>query len=194
MNGGKALQTYDYEWDETINGKVVPKRPEPTNHNVIKGNLTRLFINYLRGRESEYFSGVGLFLSDGEIYIPDGALVSDPEQVRRDGVHGPPDLVVEILSYRTARHDRGRKKDVYEQSGTREYWIVSPEERSLERYFLRDGKFVLQNIYYQYPDYAWDTDPEERAELERTIGFRYDPFPDLPILMEDVFRDVRDWG
>ncbi len=184
-----------YEWDETIDGRVIPKRPDPTNHNIIKGNLTCLFLNYLHERKTEYFSGVGLYLMDGEIYMPDGALVSDPKQVERDGIHGPPDLVIEILSYRTARYDRGRKRDVYELCGVPEYWIISPEDRSLERYFLRDGKFVLQNMYYQYPDYAWkDSDPDEREEMEKNLEFCYAPFPDLPIRMEEVFEDVIDWG
>ena len=183
----------EYEWDETIDGKVIPKRSDPTNHNMIKGNLTSLFINHLwRRKTPEYFSGVGVFLTDRDIYMPDGALVMDPRKRKPDGVHGAPDLVIEILSYRTARYDRGRKRDIYEQCGVSEYWIISPEERSIERYLLRDGKFALDNVYYQYPKSAFQyADPEELPEM--VTEFHCDALPELPIRTDYVFERVMEF-
>ena len=48
-----------------------------------------------------------------------------------DGVHGAPDLVVEVLSPTTARNDKTVKKAAYAKSGVREYWIVDPEGKSI---------------------------------------------------------------
>ena len=42
-----------------------------------------------------------------------------------------PDLVVEILSPGTRRRDLGRKREVYDREGVREYWIVDPDARSI---------------------------------------------------------------
>ena len=187
------MARHEYEWDETIDGKVIPKRPDPTNHNMVKGSLTSLFVNHLWGREMpEYFAGVGVFLTDRDIYMPDGALVTDPRQLRPDGVHGAPALAVEILSFRTARYDRGRKKEIYEQCGVPEYWIVSPEERSIERYLLRDGKFALEWIYYRYPKSAFKhADPEEAPEM--LTEFHCAAWPELPIRTDEVFGRVMDF-
>lgn len=51
----------------------------------------------------------------------------------------PPDFIVEILSESTEARDRGIKFDDYATHGVREYWIVDPEEGSVEQY-LHDGE------------------------------------------------------
>ena len=53
-------------------------------------------------------------------------LITDPE------LTGAPDLVVEILSPSTASRDRGLKLRLYERQGVREYWIVDPDENTLD--------------------------------------------------------------
>ena len=121
--------------------------------------------------------------------MPNGALVTNPRQLEPDGIHGTPDLAIEILSPGTARYDRGRKKDFYEQSGVREYWIVSPSDMTIEQYLLQNGKFVLNDVYRKYRDYELeDMKEEERAAIVKE--FRCSLFPDLPILVEDVFDRV----
>jgi Uma2 family endonuclease len=45
------------------------------------------------------------------------------------GVEGAPDLVVEILSPRTAQKDWTSKRWAYEAAGVPEYLIVDPDER-----------------------------------------------------------------
>lgn len=47
---------------------------------------------------------------------------------------GVPDLVIEILSESTAYYDLRHKKNVYEKTGVKEYWIVDPIEKSIEVY------------------------------------------------------------
>lgn len=54
---------------------------------------------------------------------------------------------METLSPSTMKRDRGIKKDVYERCGVSEYWIVSPREQSLEIYYLKDGKYEIQEAY-----------------------------------------------
>ena len=61
-----------------------------------------------------------LFISQDRLYI-----------VREEGVFGPPDLVVEIVSESTYKADTTDKRDLYRRSGVAEYWIVNPEQRSI---------------------------------------------------------------
>ncbi len=50
----------------------------------------------------------------------------------KEGISGAPDLVIEILSPSTAARDRTLKKDLYERQGVAVYWLVDPEDESVE--------------------------------------------------------------
>ena len=74
------------------------------------------------------------FPATGEGVQPDILFVS---RHRRDiiadaGIIGPPDLVVEILSPSTASRDRTIKLRLYERQGVREYWIVDPDQNTVD--------------------------------------------------------------
>lgn len=56
-----------------------------------------------------------------------------------------PQLVVEVSSRSTRRHDLVRKRRVYEQAGVPEYWFVDLDAQRFEVYVLPEGAA-------QYPD------------------------------------------
>jgi Uma2 family endonuclease len=58
-------------------------------------------------------------------------------------LEGVPDLVIEVLSPRTTRRDRGEKLMLYAASVAREYWIVDPEARQIEFLLNEGGRFVI---------------------------------------------------
>ena len=152
MNGNLA---YKGDWrEELIGGKIVMMSPAATNHNRISGNIYGIFWSYLKGKKCVPFGdGEKVFLTETDHYVPDFMVVCDRDKIKPDGVHGAPDLVVEILSPSTGLNDKGRKKRTYEQCGVGEYWIVSPEARSIDIYLLKDGYFELDNSYSLYPSY-----------------------------------------
>jgi len=55
----------------------------------------------------------------------------------------PADLVVEITSKSTEANDRGVKFEDYAAHGIGEYWIVNPEQRTVEQYLLEEAVYVL---------------------------------------------------
>lgn len=61
--------------------------------------------------------------------------------IRRDGYHGAPDLVLEVLSPGTKRQDQGKKKSAYERHGVPEYWLADPDTKETEGFFLKNGKY-----------------------------------------------------
>lgn len=190
MNGNLAYLQNDV-WEELIDGKVIAMSPRPTtDHYHVSFNIAYIFTTYLRGKRCTPFGdGVDLYLTETDHFIPDGMVVCDTEKIKRDGVHGAPDLVVEVLSPSTAKHDRGRKKQVYEQCGVSEYWIVDPANKTLEQYLLQQGAFTLHEVYAIYPDYMLDKmTEEERAALP--ASFRCSLFEDLDIVLEDIFDRV----
>ena len=185
MNGNLAYQ--DAFREELINGELVAMSPAATNHNRIARNISRIFGNYLLWKDCEPFGdGEAVFLSEEDRFIPDFMVVCDAEKIKWNGVHGAPDLVVEVLSPGTAKNDRGRKKDVYEKYGVREYWIVSPSEKAVEQYLLVNKKLVLHAVYTLHPDYVLaDMTPQERAET--AAEFTCSLYEDFVIRLEDIF-------
>ena len=176
---------------EIIGGRVVMMSPARTDHQRVARNIARFFGNYLEGKTCEVFGdGALLYLSEENQFIPDGMIVCDPGKIREDGVHGAPDLVVEILSPSTASNDRIHKKDIYGQCGVREYWIISVRERSVEVYLPEGEQLVLKNVYTLYPAYLVRSMNEaEKTEL-LVEDFRCSLFPDLPIPLERIFAQV----
>ena len=174
--------------EEVINGKVVMMASPTVNHSFIVLNIYSIFDKYLNGKRcTPFVDNTTLFLSETERYIPDGMVVCDQSKIQMNGVHGAPDLVVEVLSPSTGQNDKGHKKEVYERFGVREYWIVSPGDRSVEQYVLTDGRFDLRAVYYQYPDWMLKGMKEaERSAIVRE--FKCSLFDDLLIPVDEIFR------
>lgn len=178
-------------WTEIVDGKVIAMSPRPSiNHHRVSLNIANLFSRFLKENTYQVFGdGVDLFLSGQNRFIPDGMIVCNLDKIKRDGVYGAPDLVIEVLSPSTARYDRGPKKDAYEAAGVREYWIIEPEAKSLEVYLLKAGKFILDNVYSVYPDYLLEKmSDEEKAAIP--TEFRCSLYDELTITLEDVFADT----
>jgi Uma2 family endonuclease len=177
--------------EEMIDGKVVLMSPRPNyNHNRIAANIYVLFESYLRGKQCTAFSdGYDLYLSETERFVPDMMIVCDRNKIKWNGVHGAPDLVVEVLSPGTAKYDRGHKKDVYGRCGVREYWIVSPKERSVEVYCLSGTELVLSSIYTLPYDYELE-DMTEQDRADFPASFRCSLYDDFDIQLEDIFHNL----
>lgn len=185
------LAYQDPIWEELIDGKVVAMSPRPTiNHSIIATNIQNIFAYYLKGNKCIPFSdGVDLYLSEKDRVIPDMMVVCNRDIIKKDGVYGAPDLVVEVLSPSTTNRDRGYKKDLYERSGVKEYWIVSPLERSVEVYLLKDTKYVLDHVYVIHPDYELEKMNEaELAEIQ--TEFKCSLYDDLDISIQDIFHNT----
>ena len=180
----------DYSREELINGEVVLMAPALPPHVRISGNIFGSFLNYLKDKKcAPIADGVTVFLSDTEHYVPDFMVVCDPDKIKRDGVHGAPDLVVEVLSPSTAKYDRGHKMRAYQRRGVREYWIVDPVNRAVEQYLLRDGTLELETIYAIFPGYALaKMTEEERAAI--VTRFKCSLFDDFEIALEDIFSGM----
>lgn len=189
MNSDLAYQ--DPPWEELIDGKVVLMSPRPTiRHNFVASNIYTIFDRYLQGKECTPFAdGTELHLTEDDHYIPDGMIVCDRDKIKANYVLGAPDLVVEVLSPSTARNDMGHKMDVYAKCGVKEYWIVSPEEKTVAQYLLKEGQFVLNEVYAHHSDwYLESLNEEERAAV--ITEFRCSLFDDLLIPVAEIFRRV----
>src|SRR3954471_21064043 len=74
-----------------------------------------------------FFRGADPVQPDILAVLPGGAA-----RVVTRGTEGPPDLMVEVLSPSNRDHDLLTKRALYGRAGVKEYWIVDPDNRSLE--------------------------------------------------------------
>ena len=162
----------------------------PWNHVAIAGNIYRLLGNYPEGKKCTAIpDGFDLHLTKDNIFIPEVMAVCDRKKIRGNGVLGAPDLVVEVLSPSTANHDHGYKKEVYAKCGVREYWIVSPYEKSIEVYRNSGRECALHHVYSIYPDRMLEQmSDEERANVQ--THFKCSLFDDLEISLDKIFNDL----
>ncbi|MFO8061119.1 MAG: Uma2 family endonuclease, partial [Bacillota bacterium] len=54
---------------------------------------------------------------------------------------GTPELVIEIISPFSQRRDRLEKLETYQTNGVQHYWLVHPEQKTLECFALVDGVY-----------------------------------------------------
>ena len=145
---------------EIINGEAVMMAPPSRIHQEISFEISRQIGNYLEGKQCRIYPapfGVRLFESDGErpedvdtMVEPDISIVCDRSKLDDRGCKGAPDMVLEVLSPSTQRHDQLVKLALYQQAGVREYWIVDPMNKTV-RVMLLDSSGLLQlhEIYNQ---------------------------------------------
>ena len=140
-------------WDEIIGGEIYLMGTPSSRHQEISFEIGRQLGNYLEGKRCRVYPapyGVRLFEQDGDdpeavdtVVEPDISVICDRGKIDKTGCKGAPDMVVEILSPSTQRHDRLVKLGLYQRAGVREYWIVSPEEQTVQVMLLDSGG-VLQ--------------------------------------------------
>ena len=176
---------------EIIDGKVYMMARPSIKHSEVEYNITNIFKKYLKGKRCRAFNEVDVFLDDDNNFVPDVMIVCNPEIIEDDGIHGAPDLVVEILSKSTARRDRLQKFHIYAKSGVKEYWIVDPINKSVEVYHLIDGVFINDGFYQIFED--WELrklTAEELADIDLRKEIKVSLYEDFVVDIHDVFEDV----
>ena len=152
-----ALTWGENERIEIISGQAYMMAPPLRVHQKISGQLFRQISNYLDGKRCEVYPApfaVRLFEEaedrpeDVDTMVePDITVVCDPEKLDKYGCRGAPDLIMEILSPSTRRHDLSVKYRLYERAGVREYWIVDPDNKLVSVYRLEDGRYHAAETY-----------------------------------------------
>ncbi len=132
---------------EFINGEIIFHSPVKNRHWMASSKIAAKLIPYV---EEKKLGVVGLekvmIRCTRNDYEPDivffGHAKSDkftPDQM----LFPAPDLAVEILSPSTEKNDREIKFADYAAHGVAEYWIVDPEQKSIEQYLLGEKDYRL---------------------------------------------------
>lgn len=158
---------------QLIEGALVLTPSPSTKHQWILGRLFLVLSHYAEQRGGRVFQApLDVYLDPRNAFQPDLVYVSADREaiIREDGIHGPPDLVVEVLSAGSQAFDRGQKRDVYYNSGVLEYWLVDPEAETVEVLVRGEGGYVLHGTY------------------ARGASLSTPAFPDLHMPVTELFR------
>lgn len=135
--------------EELVDGEhIVRPSPSPA-HQLTVGNLLHLLDTLIPDGEV-LCAPLDVYIDEYNVVQPDVMWFSAEKMAALHDakyVKVASDLIVEVLSRGTARHDRREKFHLYEKIGVREYWTVDIEENLLEIWKLQDGHFALVNVF-----------------------------------------------
>ena len=145
------------ERSEIIDGEAYMMAPPLPVHQEISVEIATQLRTFLRGKRCRVYPApfaVRLFEREGDrpedvdtMVEPDITVVCDPDRIDNYGYRGAPDMVIEILSPSTRRHDLTVKYKLYQRAGVREYWIVDPVMKVVNVHLLEDGLYNAPEAY-----------------------------------------------
>lgn len=117
--------------------------PSPsTAHQLLSFKLSGLLYNFLEKTQKGiavaapvdvYFEGQQSVVQPDLIVILNG----NKNIIRKDGIYGSPEIIIEILSGNRL-HDTLRKKALYEKCLVKEYFIIDPEDKNVVLFALNE--------------------------------------------------------
>lgn len=137
---------------QLINGKLIASHSPSVMHQRVLRNLVLKLNEYAEKRGDEVlFSAIDVYLNETNVPQPDLVYIlkENKNSIKEKGIEGVPDLIVEIISPSNSYIDRYQKKDLYEKSGVKEYWLVDPNNATLEIYHLAAEYEMVQFVVSQ---------------------------------------------
>mgnify|MGYP001327293968 CR=1 FL=1 len=136
---------------ELIGGKLVLVPAPRTIHQLVKGNIFWVLKDYIRKNNlGEILDApTDVLLSETEKPQPDILFIAKNrlDIITEMNIQGAPDLVIEILSPSTGRHDKVEKSRMYYKHGVKEYWIVDPDHKVIEVFIPAEKNWNLFQSY-----------------------------------------------
>ncbi len=136
---------------ELIDGELYMAPTPSWEHQQLSGFLLTLLSVFVEENRQGQVAAAPLdvYLSDEDVFQPDIVFISNERLgiIRSDGLHGAPDLVIEVLSPGTEQRDRTLKSDRYAMFGVQEYWQADPTAKTISVLRARDGVFEQAGVF-----------------------------------------------
>lgn len=133
---------------ELIGGRPYPMRRPTPQHQALCQEFYFHLLRLLEGNGCRPLRApLDVKLSDQDVVQPDLLVICCPKSIRSIYVDGPPDLIVEIATPETFRHNRQLKLNLYARAGVREYWMVTPHPFLVEVLSNVNGTYAITGSY-----------------------------------------------
>jgi Uma2 family endonuclease len=130
---------------EIINGQLLMAPAPDIWHQDWLGDLYSLVRAFVKKNKLGrlFFAPVDVVLDAENTVQPDLVFVAAKNLglIQRRAIFGTPDLLVEVVSPSSVRHDRYEKMNLYARFGVKEYWIGDAANRLLEILTLTKGSY-----------------------------------------------------
>ncbi len=140
---GKSFYTYDDYLAindgnryEIIEGELVLTPSPGFIHQYIVAKIETIIRSFVEQNSigTTLIAPFDVVLSESVVLQPDVLFISRERYhlITAVCLNGGPDLVVEVISSSSGRHDRIKKSRLYRKHGVKEYWLVDPEAKTVE--------------------------------------------------------------
>ena len=121
---------------ELIDGVIYDMASPSPLHQMIAGMVYARILAFIEKNKGDCIpfiapADVQLDCDDRTMVQPDVFILCKQDRLRRFGICGAPDFVLEILSGSTRKKDMTVKLTKYMEAGVKEYWVIDPEKRLL---------------------------------------------------------------
>jgi Uma2 family endonuclease len=140
-------------WDpgyrlEVLDGVLVRDPSPNVNHQRIILTLSEVLKDYFKTVDADgelFIAPLDVRLDQYTVVQPDLFYLAGEQKalINESYINGAPQLVVEVLSPFNRSKDRLQKLQLYQKSKVLHYWIVDPEDKTMECYQLKDGLYSL---------------------------------------------------
>jgi Uma2 family endonuclease len=153
----KRKDFYDFVTEdmkaEFINGEVIIHSPVTDEHESASFDLASLLHIYTTINKSGRITHEKLMIAlTRNNYEPDICFFGTAKAKKfKEGqkLYPAPDFIAEVTSKSTEKMDRGVKFEDYALHGIKEYWIIDPRHKTIEKYLLVNKKYELEEKLVQ---------------------------------------------
>ncbi len=157
MDEAKVLENYSYqdylkianstkEYVELIFGKIYMMAGASALHQDVVLNIAFLLKSFSKAKQ-KCLPRIAPY--DLKLEVNNQINIVQPDIMLFCKDDKKPCAVFEVLSSSTALKDKTVKKELYEKSGIREYFLVNTEYKIVEKFILINGKYEYAGAYGQ---------------------------------------------
>ena len=152
---------------ELLDGVLYDMASPTTVHQRLTFQLSFAIESHIRAKKGKCEvipAPYGVFLDKKNFLEPDISVICDTDKIKKDGCHGAPDWVIEVVSPSSQVMDYLRKLKKYIAFGVREYWIVDPQDETVTTYDLENDNMAK---YTFHDEIACQLFPGLKLEIDK---------------------------
>lgn len=136
---------------ELIDGVIYDMTAPVPVHQLIAGMVYARILEFIEENGGDCIpfiapTDVQLDCDNRTMVEPDVFILCDQSKLKKSGIYGAPDFILEVLSKSTKKKDMTVKLMKYLEAGVKEYWVIDPDKRLLIVYIGQE-----EGIPHIYP-------------------------------------------
>jgi len=146
MTYADYLKIDDNNRYEILEGELKMVPAPSIEHQSVSRNLEFLIWSFVKEKRLGvvFDAPIDVVLDKSLVLQPDIVFIKEESRdiIEKNAIKGIPTLVVEIVSPSSIFCDTVEKKEIYRIHGVMEYWLVFPDERVIEVFYLEKEEYI----------------------------------------------------